>query len=182
MITSLSSTRGQVVVAAAGIAALTARVWLVSPGAPAWPLVGCYMAVLFPSAAASPRAVGGLISSPVATGLGVAAALLVIALQPPSIGGSISGPVLLLATAAAVSEEALFRGVLFAWLDRRAGPRTAILGAAVAFTVVHIPFYGLAAVPIDLAAGLLFSWQRWVTGSWLPSVATHVFINLGVLL
>jgi hypothetical protein len=43
---------------------------------------------------------------------------------------------------------------------------------------VHIPSYGLAALPVDLGAGLLFAWQRWVSGRWTVPAATHAAANL----
>jgi membrane protease YdiL (CAAX protease family) len=78
---------------------------------------------------------------------------------------------------AAVAEEAFFRKFLYGWLSRW-GPPVAIAGSALAFAAVHIPVYGVAALPIDLGAGLLLGWQRWATGSWTAPAATHVIANL----
>jgi hypothetical protein len=33
-------------------------------------------------------------------------------------------------------------------------------------------------LPLDLAAGLIFGWQRRATGSWTAPAATHVIANL----
>ncbi len=78
---------------------------------------------------------------------------------------------------AAVAEEAFFRrlvyGVLMRW-----GPAVAIGGSATAFAAVHVRAYGLVAIPIDLAAGLLFGWQRWATGGWSAPALTHIAANL----
>jgi hypothetical protein len=38
--------------------------------------------------------------------------------------------------------------------------------------------YGTSTLPINLAAGVLFGWQRWATGGWTAPAATHVFANL----
>jgi membrane protease YdiL (CAAX protease family) len=78
---------------------------------------------------------------------------------------------------AAVAEEALFRRVVYAWLERL-GPGWAVLGSAGLFAIVHAPLYGLAALPVDLGAGLLLSWQRWASGSWTVPAATHAAANL----
>ena len=57
-----------------------------------------------------------------------------------------------LALVAAVAEEALFRRVLY---DRllRFGVVAAVAGSAV-FALVHLPAYGVAAMPVDLGAAL----------------------------
>lgn len=79
--------------------------------------------------------------------------------------------------AGAVAEELFFRRFLYGALARWGAP-FAVVGAAVAFAAVHIPVYGFAVVPIDLAAGLVLGWQRWVTGSWTAPAATHVVANV----
>jgi Type II CAAX prenyl endopeptidase Rce1-like len=63
-----------------------------------------------------------------------------------------------LALVAAVAEEALFRRVLY---DRllRFGVVGAVAGTAVVFALVHLPAYGVAAMPVDLGAALLLSWR-----------------------
>jgi membrane protease YdiL (CAAX protease family) len=86
-------------------------------------------------------------------------------------------PAVGLAAAAAVAEEALFRGALY---QRMAGlgPPLAISLSALAFAAAHVPLYGWSALPVDLGAGLLFGWQRAASGSWAPPAATHVVANL----
>ena len=93
-------------------------------------------------------------------------------LPAPTIPLAVAGNVL-----AAVAEELFFRRLMYGWL-LRAGTGAAVLGTAAAFAVVHVPVYGVAILPIDLAAGLLFGWQRWATGSWSASAVTHVAANL----
>lgn len=82
---------------------------------------------------------------------------------------------------AAVAEELFFRRFLYGWLLRW-GAAAAVITSAVAFALVHVPAYGVAALPVDLAAGLLFGWQRWATGGWTAPAATHVIANLSMLL
>jgi membrane protease YdiL (CAAX protease family) len=82
-----------------------------------------------------------------------------------------------LALFAAVAEEALFRRAAYGWLAR-SGPSVAIVGSALLFAAVHVPLYGVAALPVDLGAGLLLSWQRWASGTWTAPAATHAAANL----
>jgi hypothetical protein len=46
---------------------------------------------------------------------------------------------------------------------------------------VHVTVYGAWVLPIDVAAGLLFGWQRWATNSWSVPAATHVLANVLVV-
>jgi membrane protease YdiL (CAAX protease family) len=82
-----------------------------------------------------------------------------------------------LALLAAVAEEALFRRVLY---DRllRFGVVVAVAGSAVLFVLVHLPAYGLAAMPVDVGAALLLGWQRYASGRWTVPAVTHAVANL----
>lgn len=82
---------------------------------------------------------------------------------------------------AAVAEEALFRRLAFARLESF-GPAVAIVGSAMLFGLVHVPAYGLSALPVDVGAGLLFGWQRWASGTWTVPAATHAVANALVVL
>lgn len=88
--------------------------------------------------------------------------------------------IIALNTLAAVAEEAFFRRVVYAVLAP-AGAAFAIGGAAVLFALVHLTVYGAWVLPIDLAAGLLFGWQRWATKSWSVPAATHALANVLVM-
>lgn len=83
---------------------------------------------------------------------------------------------LVLNALAAVAEEAFFRRMLYGALLPR-GQAVAIVGSAVAFAAVHAWVWGLWVLPLDLAAGLLLSWQRAASGRWSVPAATHVFAN-----
>jgi hypothetical protein len=48
--------------------------------------------------------------------------------------------------------------------------------------LVHVTTYGWWVVPLDVAVGLLFGWQRETSGTWLSPAATHVIANLLVVL
>ena len=87
----------------------------------------------------------------------------------------------LLNSLAAVAEEALFRRVLYAALVP-AGAAVAIVGAAVLFGLVHVTIYGAWVLPLDIAAGVLFGWQRWATNRWSVPAVTHVAANILVVI
>jgi membrane protease YdiL (CAAX protease family) len=110
----------------------------------------------------------------VAFGVGAVAAVWRLSLPAPPLP---AGPaVLALNTLAAVSEEAFFRRFLYGRLVRLGAP-VAIGVSAAAFALIHLPGYGVAVLPVDLGAGLLLSWQRWASGTWLAPAATHAAAN-----
>jgi membrane protease YdiL (CAAX protease family) len=78
---------------------------------------------------------------------------------------------------AAVAEEVLFRRLLYGRLLAY-GAVIAIVGSAAAFALVHLPAYGTSALPLDLGAGILLSWQRWASGTWTVPAGTHIAANL----
>jgi membrane protease YdiL (CAAX protease family) len=110
-------------------------------------------------------------------GIGVAAVLaagVVAGPFPERRVGMLAGGITVVA---AVAEEALFRRVLY---DRllRFGVVAAVGGTAVVFALVHLPAYGVAAMPVDLGAALLLSWQRYASGRWTVPAVTHAVANL----
>ena len=120
--------------------------------------------------------------SPVmALGFGVGAVVAIAWVDGPSVPSPWAVAALPLSLLAAVAEEALFRRVAYARLERF-GVVVAIAGSALLFGLVHVPAYGLAAMPVDVGAGLLFGWQRWASGTWRVPAATHAFANALVVL
>jgi membrane protease YdiL (CAAX protease family) len=111
-----------------------------------------------------------------ASALGIAAFVLARA-------GTLAAPVKLTmagvaaASVAAVAEELFFRRLMYGWLERW-GPGAAIALTAGIFAAVHLPGYGTASLPVNLAAGVLFGWQRWATGGWAAPAVTHLVANL----
>ncbi len=97
--------------------------------------------------------------------------------QPPLAGVAGSVPLTVLA---AVAEEAFFRRFLYQFLAR-GGPLLAVIGSATCFALVHVGIYGPSVLPLDFAAGLVLSWQRWASGTWVTPAVTHVFANLAAL-
>jgi membrane protease YdiL (CAAX protease family) len=89
--------------------------------------------------------------------------------------------VVALGTLAAVAEEAFFRRLVYDAL-LPGGPAIAVVGSALLFALVHVTVYGAWVLPIDLAAGLVLSWQRWASGSWKVPALTHVVANLLVVM
>jgi len=122
--------------------------------------------------ASRPRALGWLL----AVGLGAAAFALVRvhSLAPPLRMTMLGVAATVLA---ALAEELFFRRFVYARLVRFGAP-VAIAGSAVTFAVVHVPAYGARSLPIDVAAGLVFGWQRWSTATWTAPAVTHVVANL----
>jgi membrane protease YdiL (CAAX protease family) len=78
----------------------------------------------------------------------------------------------------ASSEEAVFRGALFATVDRLAGPFAALLLTTVLFAAMHVPFYGVSALPLDLAVGLVLGGLRLATGGLAAPLAAHLTADI----
>jgi membrane protease YdiL (CAAX protease family) len=166
---------------AIGICGLLARLPISSLPPTEWivALVALYGAILAGSllAPAPEKAVPAPLGRAVALAVGlVAVSLAAIASgRPPGVPFSTwAVPLSLLA---AVAEEALFRRAAYGWLARY-GVAIAVVGSALLFAAVHLPFSGVAALPVDFGAGLLLSWQRWATGTWTVPAATHAAANL----
>jgi membrane protease YdiL (CAAX protease family) len=83
---------------------------------------------------------------------------------------------------AAVAEEAFFRRYLYGLVEAGHGPAVAVAVTAGAFALVHVTVWGWWVLPLDLAAGLVLSWQRAATGRWSVPAATHVLANTLALL
>lgn len=87
-------------------------------------------------------------------------------------------PWALVTTLVAVAEEIVLRGALFGATERLAGPAVAVVGTSLLFALIHVPFYGWSAVPLDLGVGLAFGGLRlWGRGLAAP-VAAHVLADL----
>jgi membrane protease YdiL (CAAX protease family) len=161
-----------IAIALAGLAVLLARPFVDGdPAARAWTFGIGYLAIGAASIAAPMAPSSGRHLRPA----------LVLAIGLAAVGapwGAAAAPLSLLA---AVAEEALFRRVAYGRLERF-GALVAIVGSASLFALVHLPAYGVAALPVDLGAGLLLSWQRWASGSWTVPAATHAAANLVAVL
>lgn len=181
-----SSAPSSVDVAAVGLTLLAAgllvaRLWLPALGAAGRMagLVAILLAVLVASLLVPvPRSVGRLHPA-IVLGVGLAGVALVLVTVGRPVPTSYAAWAVPLALLAAVAEEALFRRTLYGALEPR-GAAVAVVVSAVAFALLHVPLYGVAALPVDLGAGLLLSWQRWASGSWAAPATTHAAANLAI--
>jgi hypothetical protein len=182
---SVPSRSGVAIVAAGGTLALfVARPLLGRAGTPAGAIVVLFATLLviglcWPIAEVD-----------VGTGWRVSIAVVAVGIGAFALGRVIGGGraplpatvrALTLGTFAAVAEEAFFRRLVYAVLVP-GGVLLAVVGSASLFAVAHVTVYGWWVLPLDLAAGLVLSWQRAATGSWRASALTHVAANVLVLL
>ena len=123
----------------------------------------------------------------VVAGLAVAALLVVPALVHLGIRADLPAgnfPAWAALTAiVATAEEAFLRGALFdavqTWVgERRHGVDVAIAVTAAAFALLHVPFYGWHALPLDLAVGVVLGATRAATGTWTAPAIAHVVADL----
>jgi membrane protease YdiL (CAAX protease family) len=185
----VAAPRTAVIVTAAGCAALTARPLILDivggrPAAVVTVLFVSLLAVglLWPASTAGtpPTASLRAVLPVLAIGIGAFAVgrALVAGSPPPAPATAF---VIALNTLAAVAEEAFFRRLVYGAL-LAAGPVAAVVGSAMLFAAVHVTVYGFWVLPLDLAAGLLFGWQRQATGSWAVPAVTHAAANVLVVL
>jgi membrane protease YdiL (CAAX protease family) len=81
---------------------------------------------------------------------------------------------LVMALLAPLAEEAVFRGLLYGWLDGRFGPTVAWGLSSLLFAAAHVePAHAVLVLPL----GLWFGFLRWRSGSLWPSLAAHVVNN-----
>jgi membrane protease YdiL (CAAX protease family) len=180
--TDPASAAGAACVVTAGLGLLLIRPALVQVAPrPEAALLVVYAALLAVSVLArlpldrAPRASAIRIGATLAVGVAAVSVARLFALPaPPTRTTTVA---VALSVVAAVAEEALFRRFAYAWLARR-GTALAVAGSALLFALVHVPAYGIAALPVDLGAGLLLSWQRFASGGWAAPAATHVAANL----
>jgi membrane protease YdiL (CAAX protease family) len=128
-------------------------------GASAWPA---------PRAAAAGVAVGALLVAPVAL------------LAVPS-GRGLPGLLPWASATALVAtlEEAVVRGRLQRLWAESAGVVPGLAGSALVFALMHLPAYGLAAQPVDLAVGLALAGLRQVTGRTFSCALAHTLADWG---
>ena len=184
---AVAAPRAAVLVVAAGCGLLTARPLLLDAiGAGPAAILGILFVALLGLAVVWPVHVGGGAGAAAPAGAALALGIgafavgrLLSAGTPPPIEATAF--VIGLNTLAALSEEAFFRRLVYGAL-LAGGPALAVVGSAVLFAAVHVTVYGAWVLPLDLAAGLLFGWQRHVTGSWVVPAVTHSVANLLVVL
>ncbi len=90
--------------------------------------------------------------------------------------GGVALGFVVVALAAPVGEELLFRSLFLPGLLAWCSPAAATVVSAALFGALHVPQYGIGAVLIVLY-GLVLGWVRLATGRLLAPVLVHVFIN-----
>jgi len=84
-----------------------------------------------------------------------------------------------IAAVIATLEETAIRGALYRRWTEEAGPVAAILAGAAVFALIHLPRYGLGAMPLDAAVGLALGGLRALTGRVLPCAVAHTIADWG---
>ena len=84
-----------------------------------------------------------------------------------------------LAAMVATLEETAIRGVLYRRLAGEVGTIAAIVVGAAVFALIHLPRYGLGAMPLDAAVGLALGGLRALTGRVLPCAVAHTVADWG---
>jgi hypothetical protein len=171
-------------VVAGGVALLLARPWLLPSGNGLGARLALFVTLGLIGVAWPLRTRGRAAARSAAT------LALVLGLAAFAVGRALGGlpprpPGLALALGlnalAAVAEEAFFRRLAYGWFLRW-GVTAAVAGSAALFAVAHVTVWGWGVLPLDLAAGLLLSWQRAASGRWSVPAATHVAANTLALL
>jgi membrane protease YdiL (CAAX protease family) len=126
------------------------------------------------------RGVPGTVGA-VVTGLMVGAILLAPVVTGPLSARPLSAfwPWAAIAAVIATLEETSIRGVLFERWAGEAGTFAAILIGAAVFALIHLPRYGLGAMPLDAAVGLALGGLRALTGRVLPCAVAHIVADWG---
>jgi len=84
----------------------------------------------------------------------------------------------LIVSVVALAEEAFLRGAFYDAATRVSNQETAIIVAAIAFAVLHLPLYGWHAVPLDFAVGLWLGALRYTAGSFVAPGIAHALADL----
>lgn len=171
--------------AAVGVGALLARPWFLPGGVDVEWRVAFFVALgavglAWPLAGGGARAAWGpslAVFALGASGFVVGRVLLDVPFGPRALALAVA-----LNALAAVAEEAFFRRFLYGVLAPSWGPAAAVVVTAGLFALVHVTVWGWWVLPLDLAAGLVLSWQRAATGRWSVPAATHVLANTLALL
>ena len=79
----------------------------------------------------------------------------------------------------ATLEETSIRGILYQRWAGEAGTIAAIVIGAAVFALIHLPRYGLGAMPLDAAVGLALGGLRALTGRVLPCAVAHIVADWG---
>ncbi len=144
-----------------------------------------FSAVLIGGVAASRPDLGRARWRGVALGAGGAVALVAVSLvglPALALGPRATSETLLwwapLVSLVALSEELLLRGALFSAVRSEHGDIVAVAATSVLFAVIHLPLYGVGAMPIDVCAGVFLGSLRVVSGGVAAPAVAHVIADL----
>ncbi len=176
--------RAPALVAAVGCAALGRA--LLGGTAPAGSVPG---AVLFLVTLAAVVVLAGIELTPVpwggvAAGLVAGAALVALSLVGVTVMVGPRAPAATLAwwvplvSLVAALEELVFRGVLFEMVRDRSGATVALAVTTVLFALIHVPLYGIGALPIDVCVGVFLGCLRIATKGVTAPLVAHVVADL----
>lgn len=168
-------------------AAMLVRVGVAPRDTARSPLAGAVFAALLLALAAaagvrpSRPAIGALLAGAMGAGVLVAGPLLGVAggarwLARPGTDGLVAWAVVVIAVA--VTEEWLLRGALYGAVERLAGSGPAVVVAAIAFALLHVPLYGWGVVPLDLAVGVWLGGLRRATGGVAAPATAHALADV----
>ena len=123
----------------------------------------------------------GFSTRAVLAGLATGAVLLVPVMLSPFSGRPLAAFWEWAAIAAVIAtlEETAIRGALYQRWSEEAGPLVAIAVGALVFALIHLPRYGLGAMPLDAAVGLALGGLRALTGRVLPCAVAHTIADWG---
>jgi len=123
----------------------------------------------------------GFSTRAVLAGLATGAVLLVPVMLSPFSGRPLAAFWEWAAIAAVIAtlEETAIRGALYQRWSEEAGPLIAIVAGALVFALIHLPRYGLGAMPLDAAVGLALGGLRALTGRVLPCAVAHTIADWG---
>jgi membrane protease YdiL (CAAX protease family) len=79
----------------------------------------------------------------------------------------------------ATLEETAIRGALYQRWSEEIGPLAAIVAGAAVFALIHLPRYGLSALPLDAAVGLALGGLRALSGRVVPCAIAHTIADWG---
>ena len=132
----------------------------------------------------SPVSGGGTVlgrASSVVVGLMVGAILLAPVVSGPLGARPLAAfwPWAAIAALVATLEETAIRGALYQRWAHEAGTVAAIVVGAAVFALIHLPRYGLGAMPLDVAVGLALGGLRALTGRVLPCAVAHTVADWG---
>jgi membrane protease YdiL (CAAX protease family) len=133
------------------------------------------------------RSGGGELPGAMGRGRALVAGLMVGAiLLAPVVTGPLSArpwsafwPWAAIAAIIATLEETSIRGILYQRWAGEAGTIAAIVIGAAVFALIHLPRYGLGAMPLDATVGLALGGLRALTGRVLSCAVAHIVADLG---